>query len=287
MKTLKQFKKILTPAMIAVTALLLVAGAANASEVDITFNTFPTDVTFNGVTMPGTGLGTGALVGTTPGSTGWSWNYDGNPLDQRSTAVYTLSWQASGFTPEPSGAWNNNTIPAVGTVNGINSFNGYWYLYFPFYLPANATNVAVHFYYIDGDDRPALLVNGNLIGGYHYSGNVSADVAPMLGWNGVTDIDYTGHVGGPPVTGPAAPLVTNQADFNIGGENYLEFWINNTDSSWLGALACPLQGSGDATTLVTAGYISYDIGAVPIPPSALLLGSALLGLAGWRKLRKR
>jgi hypothetical protein len=48
------------------------------------------------------------------------------------------------------------------------------------------------------------------------------------------------------------------------------------------------------TAHATGGYTGENIiidfilhgGAVPVPPSVLLLGSGLLGIVGWRKFRK-
>jgi hypothetical protein len=38
--------------------------------------------------------------------------------------------------------------------------------------------------------------------------------------------------------------------------------------------------------VVGANLVSLDVHVVPLPPSVFLLGSGLLGLAGWRRFRK-
>jgi hypothetical protein len=47
-----------------------------------------------------------------------------------------------------------------------------------------------------------------------------------------------------------------------------------------------LHDTYDSSQRLYIDDISFPSSAVPLPPTALLLGSGLLGLAGWRRLRK-
>jgi hypothetical protein len=116
----------------------------------------------------------------------------------------------------------------------------------------------------------------------------------------------------PPGTVPPGvvnPLTTTTAPYiETGGSNSLEFsngpllfggpdvftiylyWSGPPGLPPDGAPPVTLEGSYEVVSpsgvLVDENIISGTLDPVPLPPSAFLLGSGLLGLAGWRKLKK-
>jgi len=74
--------------------------------------------------------------------------------------------------------------------------------------------------------------------------------------------------------------------FITGGSHNGEWFVRATDVYTLSLFSePPLPGPLDFSMGIT-GYVASGPPPLPLPPSAWLLGSGLLGLAGWRKFRK-
>jgi hypothetical protein len=106
---------------------------------------------------------------------------------------------------------------------------------------------------------------------YDDTGDGKFELGEFVSWTGVTvsgmmltAIHYVPVTGSSLLGGPADPNPGNASTWGFG---YLD------DPGW-------------GTTYWSVNDWTYTQTPVPIPPSALLLGSGLLGLAGWRKFRK-
>lgn len=164
---------------------------------------------------------------------------------------------------------------------------------------------------------PFATINGftGTIGGTFQIGTVGAGglgeiatVTPIGGGN-----TFTINDGGTPFTATVAwfqiSTTTNGAIGGLNPElvmNLTNFEYNGSNPELLALLAC-LQGTGivswqfasnippvdlNALRAASASHpimtsYSGSISAVPVPPTALLLGSGLLGLVGLGRLRKR
>ena len=137
-------------------------------------------------------------------------------------------------------------VPAGTTDQGIEFY------YLTFDLPAGVTNVKLDFSVgglMAADDRLQFQLNGNVIGYWGGSG-------------GTGRMDGLGSQ--PSLTGVVfnannvnRPVVTNQSLFNIGGQNVVRFWVNNTGTTSVGAVARP-RGGFDPSALQVRGTLSYD-----------------------------
>jgi hypothetical protein len=55
------------------------------------------------------------------------------------------------------------------------------------------------------------------------------------------------------------------------------------DTAGISSMSCEPHGLG---TYATISDLTVGAAAIPLPPTVFLLGSGLLGLAGWRRFRK-
>ena len=108
---------------------------------------------------------------------------------------------------------------STGTpVSGLDlsTFDGWWAAYFPFYLPANATNVQLSYYDLTADDRGVLELNGIPIGNAGYQTGLGS----MTFTDGGSNVPYLFN--GQFTSGSVS------AGFILGAPNLLEAIVNNT-----------------------------------------------------------
>lgn len=218
--------------------------------------------------IPGHGQAPGAVIPA------FTWNYSGNYADAR-RAVYRLN------VPGFSNSMNDLATVCTSGRCGSNDFDGaqgaeyagYEFIYFGFSLPANAVSVALHFVSVAADDRVAVDLNGHILGawgGRSYTPPLT--ISTMLDGSGLHSAQFLGPT--------ALNLSYNDpAWFNAGGENYIRFWINNTNSTNVGATARNHSGDGDPSALSTLGTIQYDAvtpSEIPEPSAGYLVLAGLL-----------
>lgn len=169
---------------------------------------------------------------------------------------------------------SNGTFVAGGSSS---SFDGFWTGNLHFSLPSNATNVALNFSSLFGDDRTVLELNGTVIS----SAALGAANGTMVFTDGGPNNSF--NFAGSNPSGSAAN------GFNLGGTNTLTLIVNNTEG---GAFGSPRAPTGFSETFVgLVGSVSYDLGSstgptVPEPWSGALAAFGLAGLLALRKLRR-
>jgi hypothetical protein len=190
------------------------------------------------------------------------------PLNCTSGEVGCISTSSNGFS--------------TGTlVTGFSVSNsGYWYADNTFTIPAGATNVALSFSGLAGDDRVVLELNGTIIGNVCCaSGLVYGNGIMMLnGVSYVNPFDFTNVLSGTVTTG-----------FVIGGTNTLRLIENNTNAL-LNSSALNVNFSAvDQENAGVTATLTYTPGipATPAPSSLLLIAVGILALLGWAAARRR
>ena len=213
-------------------------------------------------TIPGHELAPGAAIPN------FTWNYSGNYGDPRLPAFHASF--SDHICIGPAGACgSNNNDGAAG-----NEYAGFEFVYFTFNLPAGAVNVALRFDDFDADDRSALGVNDTQIGGFKSTAAIGGTlVTNMKDSSGVHNVLFLR---------PPLPVINNQALFHP-GENFLTFWVNNTNSLNLNASAIPHVSSGDPSALRIRGGVTYDLQTIPEPAPMALLALGIALLATFRK----
>jgi hypothetical protein len=222
---------------------------------------------------------------------GWTFNYTGNFTDTRYPAymsAFNTTYLCVGPTPLPSN-YDCNTddlIPPAG-----NDYAGFEYLYFPFTLPAGATNVRLYINFLNADDRLVFALNGTDYGMFDDLLPGNPDLS--------TNVVMAGASGNVPYTvvhnSQNGVQETSPALFNIGGVNYLRVWINNTGNPDPGQGTAVARNGSNPSGLNFWGYVTYSMptpaaAATEVPlftPVGLGLVSILLGGVGALSLRRR
>jgi len=191
------------------------------------------------------------------------------------TAAWTVSGGgATNATPFPDGSGisiTSNTLQSGTFVTGGSAanFDGFWTASLQFFLPSNATNVALNFVNLANDDRGVLELNGTIIGS---EGIFGPGAGQMTLVDGGPNNAFTFGIG----SGSA------NSGFILGGTNTLLAILNDTGTGISG----PLNTSHVFQTgFGVTGTVTYNVPTgVPEPSSnALLLvgGSALLLVRRW------
>jgi hypothetical protein len=193
----------------------------------------------------------------------WGYLYGGNEVKNGDFETGNLSnWIVSGsvsvtFFPEPSGNYfaGNHTGESGSILQIIDetAYSGWDPLGTAKLWSFNATH---DIFGTDGTEHFAL---------YYFPSNPTAQPA----------FDPT--------------IWTNFLDrtFHIGEEGLLQAQgiINDFQPRWVGVFIQMTSGP-DSGAHTVVDNIDFEGKCVPLPGAALLLGSGLLGLAGWRRLRK-
>jgi hypothetical protein len=130
---------------------------------------------------------------------------------------------------------------------------------------------------------PATVTWTILTGGPSWDGGtpVASGTAPwsnsLWGTNGSYTIYYSTASGLNAVIGAGTYWLELSSSTATGGS--IIYWDQNNGSSTAYSNSSPSAIGSEA-------FAVYGFSNVPVPPSALLLGSGLLGLAGWRRFRK-
>jgi len=78
---------------------------------------------------------------------------------------------------------------------------------------------------------------------------------------------------------------SNTAD-KAAGTYKFSYLLKYADNHYLTSFRYELHGTEESDDIALQKGTAYGTDPVPLPPSVLLLGSGLLGLAGWRRFRK-
>ncbi len=234
----------------------------------------PATVQADTVTIPFNSGSSGK--GLNPGDVdpSFTWNKTGNFSDLRFQAYvfnnFNPWWCALGFpatltcninqgicnavvNPTNLCFASNTSIPLFGPDVPIGTIDqGIEYYYLTFDLPAGATNVSLQFTLLVADDRLQLQLNGSLIGYWGGSGGNGR----MDGLGSEPTIPYPLVFFNP--NNVNRPVVTDQSLFNIGGQNVLRFWTNNTGTTSVSAPARQRSG-GDPSALQVFGTVTYEV----------------------------
>jgi hypothetical protein len=156
----------------------------------------------------------------------------------------------SGATAMPSGNWQISLSTTSADWNSLSS--------------TYASNI--------GADN-TMVFNGNLSQPWTFGNTLSITLSTPFTYdpaNGNLLMDVVGSG----ITGPSFDIYFDTNGYNSGGSNGNTF------------LGRAFNGGGVGAVVVDSGYglvTEFSTNAVPLPPSVFLLGSGLLGLAGWRR----
>ncbi|MEA5517092.1 hypothetical protein [Nodularia sp. UHCC 0506] len=150
-----------------------------------------------------------------------TWNFTGSYLEPRyqSYAVNSnFSWIMKG------GDINSNNNYGSDVPNNMPDFYGVTYLYYTFELPKDATGISLDFSTIVADDRVVLSLNDNELGSYALAlSDYDSVLGVMMDGNQKyisKNFDGNGWEG--------SFFFDDPSLFNLGGINFLRFWVNNT-----------------------------------------------------------
>jgi hypothetical protein len=248
-----------------------------------------------------------------------------NPFTGPSGSGITLSFSNAVGSVSGSGNPGTGTAIAP-YIEGSSpqSFTGIWYLDARFDLPADAYNVTLTLNNLSSDDRAQVFLN-EFPDPTHLDGTTDS-VIPLVTQYRTSSFSGTGNFGHELVTkncsiryyappDNSTPCISDETDvtynplpgggssftsgFNIGGENHLRIYINNVgcpgssggysdgDCANLGSIQIfPSESSErDGTWVQMDAVVSYSLPA-PEPATYAIMGTGLLALFGWRRLRR-
>lgn len=156
----------------------------------------------------------------------------------------------------------------------LSDFDGAWYADFQFTLPSGATDVAMTFTNLVGDDRTVLQLNGADVGDYFLNGN---NLNPPL--TGAGDMRFPSESSDEPYTFTGTTSGTVTSGF-VTGTNDIRLMVNNTNTANLAAATVTFQTSSDDTDAGVLGSVSFS---APEPSGVSLGGIAILSIAMRRR----
>ena len=160
---------------------------------------------------------------------------------------------------------NGNRTGSFVSGGSLANFNGFWYADFPFTLPSNATDIALSFSGLFGDDRMVLQLNGINIGNFRYD-NPAGTNDLMSFPPGPPDVPFT-------FTNQTSGTITS--GFLTGQVNTLRLIVGNTATAQPFTPTRTFQGDGDNTWVEVAGIVNYS---VPEPSTSDLAVLSTLAL---------
>jgi hypothetical protein len=177
---------------------------------------------------------------------------------------------ADGFSVT-SNMQQNGTFIAGGSLA---SFTGFYVAELDFTLAPGTTNMNLSFNNMYSDDRVVLELNGHIIGSMYLNPTQPAGVMQFADGGPNNAFTFT-NTGSTPVSGGT----NNASFFNVGGNNVLQLFVNNTDSTNPSTVARTFQNLADVTYVQMDGTLTST--AAPEPATMCLL--ALGGLALLRR----
>ena len=216
-----------------------------------------------------------------------TWNYTGDFADPR----YVAYVNNDPFFPPSSNAiqachlrdgtcrqGNNTNYGPDALADGVQPYQGVQFFYLDFDLPSNAVNVSLEVVLVGADDRVGLGLNGNDVdfwGNNTVGGPGRIDGSDRYGAGFGIEPTRTNVFLRPGFNDPGIPFtLIDPALFNVGGENFVRLWVNNTNSRSNTAIARPMS-FGDPSIVAFDSFLRFDLASVPEPATAAL---ALLGL---------
>jgi hypothetical protein len=186
------------------------------------------------------------------------------------TAAWTVSGGgATNATPFPNGSGisiTSNTFQSGTFVSGGSAanFDGFWTARLRFFLPTDATNVALDFSSLQADDRAIVELNGNTIASVGIFGPGLGQMVFNDGGSLIDNVSFAGI----PDSGSA------NSGFILGATNTLLAIVNDTGSGITGNLN---NSHSFETIFAVNGTISYDIPSSQVPEPRLGMFSLIAG----------